>query len=500
MATAISSMTMVPLLGNLQLWLTPIWMLSVGVLSGAALLAILYGIVWVISRESARSIPRIIQESVLLPAFYLLIALAGFAVVAAPTMPSRNMWSSLQRLPHVGPQTVNVAVPARTDDQEVDLEFRADELQRYAFMSEQDLVIGVEPGKAYSDPLVLVEGDEPYLWTPSSKSSRLFDGTVTKLFITNESDAETDLTIEVTTDVEMPEVHHIPVVAGCVVGLFAGYVLLYWLLPGVSAIALTTAKEAVAQPLFLLSLMIGAFAIMAFVYVPYNTFGEDVKVLRNTGFETIMVLAVMVALWTASTSVADEIEGRTALTLLSKPISRRQFVLGKFLGIILPVLLLFILLGIWLMGWVSFKVVYDARETSNPNPDWQLCYDEMVRVVPGLVLSFFEAVVLAAIAVAISTRLPFVPNLIICGTIYLLGHLGTRIVQSSALQLEFVAFIGKLVAVVVPVLDHFNIQAAVAGGQDVPPAYLAWALLYCALYCAAMMLLALILFEDRDLA
>ena len=124
----------------------------------------------------------------------------------------------------------------------------------------------------------------------------------------------------------------------------------------------------------------------------------------------------------------------------------------------------------------------------------------MIGTVPGLALAFMEAVVLTAISVAISTRLPMLPNLIICGAIYVLGHLGPLIVQSSAGQLEFVAFIGKLIAVVLPVLDHFNIQAAVAGGVDVPMAYLGWALLYCVLYSAAAMLLALILFEDRDLA
>jgi hypothetical protein len=68
------------------------------------------------------------------------------------------------------------------------------------------------------------------------------------------------------------------------------------------------------------------------------------------------------------------------------------------------------------------------------------------------------------------------------------------------MQLEFVGFIGRLVALVLPVLDHFNIQAAVAGGVDVPAAYLGWALVYCVLYCTVAMLLALILFEDRDLA
>ena len=370
----------------------------------------------------------------------------------------------------------------------------------YSFSADQDLRINVEEGKAFSNPLLEIAGDEPYVWSPASKLSRQLNDTVTKLYVTNESDAATELTFDYTTNVSMPEVADVLLAAGCVVGLYLIYLLLYYALPGLASIAIATAKEAMAQPMFLLMLMIGVVAIVAFVYVPYNTFGEDVKVLRNTGFESIMALSIIFALWTASTSVADEIEGRTAITLLSKPISRWQFVLGKFIGIVWPVLVLFVVLGIALMIAVSFKVVYDARETSNPNPDWQLCYLEMIRVVPGLVLAFFETVVLTAISVAISTRMSFLPNLMICGTIYVLGHLGTLIVQSSAVKLEFVAFIGRLVAVVLPVLEHFNIQAAVAGGVDIPLSYLGWAFLYCIGYCAVMMLVALILFEDRDLA
>jgi ABC-type transport system involved in multi-copper enzyme maturation permease subunit len=186
--------------------------------------------------------------------------------------------------------------------------------------------------------------------------------------------------------------------------------------------------------------------------------------------------------------------------LLSKPISRREFVLGKFMGIVWANLLMFIILGAWMLILVSYKVVYDARETSNPEPNWQACAAEMINIVPGLVLSFMETVVLTAISVAISTRLPMLPNLIICGSIYVLGHLGPLIAQSSVGQNEFVAFFGQLIALILPVLDHFNVQAAVAGGVRVPPNYLAWAALYCVLYSAVAMLMALILFEDRDLA
>jgi hypothetical protein len=50
------------------------------------------------------------------------------------------------------------------------------------------------------------------------------------------------------------------------------------------------------------------------------------------------------------------------------------------------------------------------------------------------------------------------------------------------------------------VLDYYEIEGAIAGATSVPPVYLWSALLYSALYCAAAMLVALIFFEDRDLA
>ena len=53
---------------------------------------------------------------------------------------------------------------------------------------------------------------------------------------------------------------------------------------------------------------------------------------------------------------------------------------------------------------------------------------------------------------------------------------------------------------VLPMLEVFNVQAAVAGGKQVPLVYLGWALFYCLLYSTVAMLFALILFEDRDLA
>jgi ABC-type transport system involved in multi-copper enzyme maturation permease subunit len=489
-------------MGNLSWWLTPVWLLSIGVTIGAAVLLVLYGLLWLVSRPAAAGAFRGVRDGVLQYVSYVII---GFVILcglvpAAQVASFGPVVESLRRLPYVRSLETTIEVPAQTVDQEVPLQFHADELQRYSIESGQDLIIGVEPGKAISAPLILVEGNVPYQWAPGGVRERKLNGPIDRIFVTNSSDAPTTVTMSFTRDVPMPEVRHIPIIAAAVVCLYLIYLALQWLMPRASAVALATTKECIAQPLYLLFLVGGAVALLLFIYMPYNTFGEDVKILKDSGLTTIMVLAILIGVWSASVSVADEIEGRTALTVLSKPISRRQFVLGKFMGITWPVLLLFILLGTLLLITVSYKVVYDARETTNPDPTWQACYAEMIGTVAGLALAFMEAVVLTAISVAVSTRLSMLPNLIICGAVYVLGHLIPPIVQSSAGQNEFVAFVGRVAAIVIPVLDHFNIQAAVASGVNVPWEYLGWALVYCVLYSATMMLLALVLFEDRDLA
>ncbi|MAT68975.1 MAG: hypothetical protein CMJ58_05570 [Planctomycetaceae bacterium] len=487
---------------KLYIWLTPIWVLSVGVTIGAAVVLAVWGVLWLVKRPAANAMTSALNEGVLQPISFVVAAMAALAIFAAPTMPLSEVVASLGRLSAVGPVDAEVTIPAGAVDHPVDVAFRADELQEYYIDSDEPVAVNAEEGKTYVDPLLIIEGGAQYRWMPGSPVKRGFDADVDALYVTNETNADSKFVFHGTTDVPTPQVHQIPIAAMSVAGLFGVYFLLRWLAPRVSVIAAATAKETISQPLFPLLVGLGVAAMVAYVFIPYNTFGEDVKMLKTSGMTTIKVLAIIMALWTASTSVADEIEGRTALTVLSKPVGRRQFIIGKFLGIIWPILLMFVVLGIVFLASVSFKVVYDARESSKTMPVWTDCHAEVVRIIPGLVLSFFEAVVLAAISVAVSTRLPMLPNLVVCGSIYVLGHLAALIVKSqSALnEIVFVRFFGRLISTILPVLDHFEIEGAIAGDATVPLEYLGYALLYTALYCAVAMLLALLFFEDRDLA
>ena len=267
-----------------------------------------------------------------------------------------------------------------------------------------------------------------------------------------------------------------------------------------SVITYVTAVEAVRQPVFLVLLIVGCLLIAVYPFIPYFTFGEDIKMVKDTGLATILLLGLILALLTSSSTIAEDIEHRTAITLLSKPINRRQFIIGKFLGILLSVALIFIVLGVLFGAVLYYKVAYDARESAKQPPPSAEQWAEVVQVLPGLLLTYFQVVVLSALSVAISTRLPLVVNIVVCSTVYFLGHLAPVLDRASEGRFPLVHFTAKMIGVVFPALDFFNVSAAVATGSTIPLSYVLGCLVYCILYSSVGILLAFILFEDRDLA
>lgn len=287
-----------------------------------------------------------------------------------------------------------------------------------------------------------------------------------------------------------------------VVAVFAILVLVArFVLPRCGAIAWVTAKETLLQPLFLILTLVGLFGLFIFPFLPYHTFGEDVKIVVSQGLTVVKLACVFLAIWTASTSIADEIEGKTALMILAKPVGRQKFVFGKYLGVMIAVTALFFILGVFFLNTVSYKLVYDARESAKDLPTAIECLNYISGVVPGLFLAYFETIVLTAISIAISTRLPLLPNLTICLTIYVLGHIVPMVVASDTVaNMPIIGFFANLVCAFLPILDHFNMETAIAMNRSVDWTYVLNAGVYSLLFACVAMMLSLALFEDRDLA
>ncbi|MFZ4730992.1 MAG: ABC transporter permease [Pirellulales bacterium] len=496
---------MTPLLANRWLVaLPPIWLVATGALLSLLVILLCWGLLALVRPRLAAEARTSLRDGFAGPMAWLLASLAAVSIALTPLVPVGSLLRSLSRFTAADGFERTVNVPAGANLESVPLNIRPQELAWIQLSAPAPLIVRTQQpieGFALSKvPDVDLVADKPWVWQRGSSEATPFLSAKAQLEATNGGTAAVPLTIKARLVPEFPETAILPWTMATVLAL-AGVYYLFRLLPRrVAAVASATTKEAIGQPVFAVALVLGAVLLLAFIVIPYNTFGEDVKMLKDSGLTLIKVLALLVVVWTASVAVAEEIEGRTALTVLSKPLTRVQFVLGKFAGLVLVALIVFLVLGTILMATTSLKVVYDAREGSKLDPVWRDCAQEMITVVPGLVLALLETILLAAVSLAVSTRLGMVPNLVICFTVYALGHLVPLIVQSSVGKLPIVRFVGQLFATILPVLEHFTIEAAVVGGVPVPWSYLIWAGLYAGLYSAVALLVALVLFQDRDLA
>ena len=265
-------------------------------------------------------------------------------------------------------------------------------------------------------------------------------------------------------------------------------------------IARAAAKEAIRQPVFPLLLTISLVMLVFNTFIPFFSLGEDVKMMEVCGLAMLLICGMFLAIWTSSMSIADEIEGKTAMTMLSKPVNRRQFILGKFLGIQTAVLLMALPIVLAFAGLTIYKVFYDARESTRDDVTIENAVIEVLRLMPAVVLVLLEIMVMSAISVALSTRVPMVVNLVTCLAIFVVGHLTETLVVSNIGKLELVGFMARLVAMVLPAVGMFNVEAKLMTDGSVPPVYVGWAAVYAGAYIMAAILLAFWLFEDRDLA
>jgi len=431
--------------------------------------------------------------------------LAGFAF-----RDPMSALTSIPRLFETGTQEVQLTIPGLDANVNPDeaplvpnqLEFDSALLTAVRLTTNRTIVLGDAPRSSdfVAAPRRL-QADEELSWMrKDGQIPPIPMGADHILYIQNREVDDATVSVSLTTTPPVPESMTILQTAAIVLLVGLALLLQQAVAPRASAVALATVKNELGQPLFLVLTILGTFLIVLFVFLSFYTFGEDIKLLKECGIVVIMLLAAFQGIWSASSSISEEIDGRTALTVLSKPIERRSFVIGKFLGIFWVVTLLFVILGTIELAAVTYKPIYEARENSLDMPTWQDCHREMVATLPGLALGLMQATVLSSISVALATRLPQLANIAVCFGIYIVGHLATAIVSGATEGFAIVKFVAQLVSTIIPILEHFQMQAAIDAGSPITISLLCGTLIYCLLYVLLSMFLALLLFEDRDLA
>jgi ABC-type transport system involved in multi-copper enzyme maturation permease subunit len=308
--------------------------------------------------------------------------------------------------------------------------------------------------------------------------------------------------------------------------------------PKGGAVAYAAYREACRQPMFWLIVLFAKLLIVVSVFIPYFTFGDDYKMMKQIGFDVVMLAAVLFGVLASSMSISEEIEGRTAVTLMSKPVNRRQFLIGKFLGILMACLVMSLLIA-WTLNYAlrAMPEFDKINEVIDPMPQQAertvvpvfegmipakaaaakvvargagLWFADTLAHSLGLLLGFGQVMILVAIASALATRLPFVVNLVLCLVIYFLGHLAPVVVAVASQPtgggagLGLVGFLAQLFNVILPALEFFNMGPAIIRESPLDlwqfGGYVLTVFGYSVLYTAIALLVGLLLFEDRDLA
>jgi ABC-type transport system involved in multi-copper enzyme maturation permease subunit len=207
------------------------------------------------------------------------------------------------------------------------------------------------------------------------------------------------------------------------------------------------------------------------------------KMTKDMGIASIAIFAVLILLFTASGQIPEEVEGRTLYTLLTYPLKRRHYILGKFLGQVLVILTIVPVMTVMLYAALFLR--YKTFDLV------------MLKGIYALVIQLF---VLASVCVTLSAFAPVNFNIIFCFVLFLAGHT-TGYLSSVGRATKFLPAKLGLTALyaIIPNFEYFNLSSELALKTDVSYSYLLSITLYGLTYIASMLVIGVAAFRDRQI-
>ena len=284
----------------------------------------------------------------------------------------------------------------------------------------------------------------------------------------------------------------------------------------ICTLAVATYGDITRRPLYYILLFTFAFAIFGSRFLTLFSFFQEMNMVREMGMATITFWGFIILVVTSGIIVTQELEDRTAVTLLSKPIQRSDFLLGKFAGLVLAlvpgiiVLSGVLFLTLWMMA-VPRLPVYDrdlvlgVQAGSSPfTTVWRVTWEQFVIkqggvVLEGAFLSFLQTSILAAAAVSFSAFFPNVVSVAATTLVFIFGNVSSYMLASvENLKVGLWASVGRTASYLVPNLGYFNLQMYFSEGKIISVRYLGLSFAYTALYIIAVFLVSCSLFQKRE--
>jgi Cu-processing system permease protein len=263
----------------------------------------------------------------------------------------------------------------------------------------------------------------------------------------------------------------------------------------VSRIAINVFRESVRDRVPYNLVLFAVLLISSSYLLGQLTAGQDVKIIKDLGLAATSIFGLFIAIFIGIGLVSKEVERRSIYALLAKPISRPQFVVGKYVGLVLT-----LAVNVAVMTVALYVVL--AYMTLTETPEFRAGWDAPgidPALLKAVVLIFLQLAIVTAIALFFSTFSTPILSAALTFGIYVAGHFNAdlrnfdRIVDSKP-----AIWLARAVYHVLPDLSAFDVKTEVVHGLPVAPGYLASTAAYGALYVVAVLLAATFIFSRRD--
>jgi len=248
------------------------------------------------------------------------------------------------------------------------------------------------------------------------------------------------------------------------------------------AIAGNTFREALRDKVLVTLVVIAVLVTAASKIIPPLAVGEGSKIVKDLGLATMTLFCVLISILVGGRLVYKEIEKRTILTVLAMPVRRWEFLLGKYLGLMLVLLISVAIMTVW---FGLFLVISKVPLAAN-----------LLLAIAMLVL---ELGIVTAVAILFSTFTTPISSAVFAFGVYFAGSMSWDLLNLAAMNRSVaVKALSYFMYYVLPNFRSLDYRAIVVHDQLVNPASLLLTLLYGILYIVAVLVLAIVVFQRRN--
>jgi ABC-type transport system involved in multi-copper enzyme maturation permease subunit len=261
-------------------------------------------------------------------------------------------------------------------------------------------------------------------------------------------------------------------------------------------IAINVFRESIRDRVLYMLLLFAVLLIAASFLLGQLTAGQDLKIIKDLGLAATAAFGVLIAVFIGIGLVSKEVERRSIYAVISKPISRSQFIAGKYAGLVLT-----LAVNVTVMTCALYLVLAFMTYTAPPavRGSWDAPGTDPV-MLKAVWLIFVELLLVTAIALFFSTFSSPVLSAAFTFGLYVAGHFNAelrnieRIADSRA-----AVWLARGLYHVLPDLAAFDVKTEVVHGLHVSAGYLVTTTAYGVAYIAALLLGGTFIFSRRDL-